>query len=70
MTKVGDRIQLVALVEPTDSLQPGAVGRVIWIEDDGLVHVTWEAPLDAPWDAQRAAVALEPGRDEWTIIEG
>lgn len=39
----GIRVQLVSMNDPYNTtLKPGALGTVLWVDDIGTIHTTWD----------------------------
>jgi hypothetical protein len=56
MTKKGDRVRLVQLLDSWSKLKPGDEGTVAFVDDLGTVHVDWD---------NGSNLGLVPGEDQW-----
>lgn len=59
MSRVGDRVELVACDDPYTRLRPGERGTVTLIDSLGTVHVRWDSG---------AQLGLVPDHDVWKEV--
>lgn len=54
----GQRVRLLRLTDPYSGLPAGSEGTVMFIDDLGTVHVSWDSG---------STLGLIPGEDKWAI---
>jgi hypothetical protein len=60
MTKKGDRIKLLAVMDDYTRLRPGDEGTVVSVDDMGTLHVRWD---------NGSTLGLVPNMDHWEVID-
>lgn len=60
MTRVGDRVELIRCEDPYTVLKRGELGNVVFVDDTGTVHVSWDSG---------SSLGMIPGEDEWRVVE-
>jgi hypothetical protein len=58
-TAPGARVRLLRTSDPYTELRPGAEGKVVFVDDTGTVHVSWD---------DGSQLGLVPGEDAWEVI--
>ena len=67
MTRVGDRVRLIAMPDDPDPIPAGATGTVLAVTTGRFAQI--EVEWDALPNGSRRTLALIPGVDRYEIID-